>query len=152
MARRRQPLREMYQMLNTACFAGRLPPTMPTGVYGVNLGAVVVRRTGLRAFMLGLRGKRRGPAVSGSLGTFRPPGPFMPAQIRVVAHLSAEQERRVLLHEMAHLAVWAAGFHDEGHGPRFVGELERLARFGEGWAPEEAARYTSFSESEVGTT
>jgi hypothetical protein len=33
---------------------------------------------------------------------------------------------------MCHAAVWVAGDEEQGHGPRFIAELDRLASLGEG--------------------
>ena len=56
--------------------------------------------------------------------------------IRIDESLSAEAERRVLLHEMCHAATPGAD-----HGPAFQRELTRLATYGEAWAAEEAIRW-----------
>jgi SprT-like family len=101
------------------------------------LRAVVVRRVGLRDGMDGLRVRRQ----PGCLGRFSPPGQFYPARIQVLSPLGAEGERRVLLHEMIHCAIYFDGFKGERHGPRFVAEIERLAALGETWAAGEATRY-----------
>jgi hypothetical protein len=57
-----------------------------------------------------------------------------------------EEERRVLLHEMVHFAVYLGGGRERGdtaHAAPFLAELERLAALGESWAAEQAARYAS---------
>ena len=57
--------------------------------------------------------------------------------IRVSSALAAEDERRVLLHEMCHAATPG----DDGHGHQWRKEMRRLAEHGETWAAEEAAAY-----------
>jgi hypothetical protein len=66
-------------------------------------------------------------------------------EIRIsgVLRVRPEVERRVLLHEMCHVAT-----EDEalsrglGHGPEWRAEMYRLARErGESWAEREAQRY-----------
>ena len=57
----------------------------------------------------------------------------------VIAYgLSATEERRTLLHEMAHLAMET---DKSTHGPAFQQELSRLAALGERWAWREALAY-----------
>jgi hypothetical protein len=73
----------------------------------------------------GTRGLRAGRGHH-AVGLFRPPGPSWPAEIRVLAPLGTDEERRVLLHEMVHLALFLAGHPDAGHGERFAAELERV--------------------------
>jgi hypothetical protein len=56
--------------------------------------------------------------------------------------LSVDLERRTLLHEMVHFAVFLAGAREEiAHGPRFVAELRRIGALGEVWALEQTAEY-----------
>jgi hypothetical protein len=54
--------------------------------------------------------------------------------IFVAPNLNAEEERRVLLHEMCHIET-------PGHGARFRTKLKRLARMGEKWAESERLQY-----------
>jgi len=50
-----------------------------------------------------------------------------------------ERERRVLLHEMCHVAT---EYEEPGHGPKWRAEMRRLAReHGESWAAKESQRY-----------
>lgn len=130
-----RPLHALYAELNVTFWGGRLPAPERKILYGGPIAdrGVYVRRVRARDGMVGLRN-----GDDYCLGLFLPPGPLTPPRILVLSPLGAEYERRVLLHEMAHTALWIAGFHAENHGPRFVAELERLAGLGEAWALEEA--------------
>jgi hypothetical protein len=103
-------------------------------VYGLNLRAKV-RRIGMR---LDSAGGFRAMPVKGQqrcIGRFLPPSTYRPAHIDVLSRLAAEEERRILLHEMVHCHLHFAGLReDQPHGALFVAELERLASMGEGWA------------------
>jgi hypothetical protein len=80
-----------------------------------------------------------------------PPGPREPGASVEAGHcwsnralivigygLSPRQERRILLHEMAHVATLESL---QPHGPAFQRELLRLADLGERWARQEAGAY-----------
>jgi hypothetical protein len=147
MRRFRYPsLRVLYDELNRAFWDGALPaPLSGLVFYGDGRAlrdrGVLLRRVRLRWGVSGLRASgKRGHA----LGVFVPAAEFSPSSIRVLSPIGTEGERRVLLHEMAHLAVWRAG-HDsrehDGHGALFIAELERLAAMGQTWATDEAERY-----------
>lgn len=150
-ADRRRPLREVYDELNAQFFGGRLPHPLRELVIGgpVETRGILVRRVGARDGMRGLR-FRAGQKQGHCSGIFCPPGRFWPAAIRVLSPLGGEYERRVLLHEMSHAAVWFAGFRQEAHGPRFVAELTRLADLGEAWALEAAGRYAHLEDEDAG--
>ena len=147
MRRRRhhtRPLREVYAELNVSHFNGRLPEAGKGEeiFYGdltpPERRRVMVRRVGVHR-LFGTRGLRDGRGGHCD-GLFFTPRGLRGARILVLA-LGGEPERRTLLHEMAHAAVWFAGHRGERHGPRFVAELERLATLGEAWAAESAAHY-----------
>jgi hypothetical protein len=130
---KRRPLWKLYDDLNRAFFDGRLPKTIRPGWIG-RLAAkeIVVVRVGINWRTRGLRcGGRYG------VGRYSPPGEIHPARIEVIAGLRPEWERRVLLHEMIHADLYVRGEHDrseDGHGPKFRAELQRLAELGEAWA------------------
>jgi hypothetical protein len=138
MGKSRRPLHALYDHFNVTFWEGRLPRAIPVMLFGgpVEERGMFVRRGGARDGQGLLSGD------SYCVGLFRPAGKFTPPRILVLSPLGAEMERRVLLHEMAHAAVWiAGGCWEPQHGPRFRAELERLAGRGEGWATEEARRY-----------
>jgi hypothetical protein len=146
--RRYRPLRDVYEELSGRYWPGALPaPLRELTIYGDGTAprdrGVLLRRVGCRwdGSVTGLRAHgKRGHA----LGTFTPAAGYWPNQIHVLSPLGPDVERSILLHEMAHLAVWRAGRDTRehgGHGAAFVAELERLAALGEAWAAEEAERY-----------
>lgn len=138
---RQRALRALYEDFNVQLWDGRLPHAQRQLIIGGDPfeRGISVRRVGVDPFR-GTQGLRcRGKGFTA--GLFRRPTEAWPAEIRIVSPLGAG-ERRVLLHEMCHAAVWGAGICDEpAHGPRFIDELERLATLGEAWATEDAARY-----------
>jgi hypothetical protein len=112
---RRKPLGEFYDALNLTHFGGTLP-------------AYECRRWGPRI--------KYGCVVNyRKLGYCWPPGRV----IRVMGMLPDDQERQVLLHEMCHAAT-----PGDGHGPRWLAEMRRLAaEHGEAWAADAAQQYES---------
>jgi len=143
---RRPSLATLYADLNAQFWQGALVPTLPRGLYVATRyhRAVVVQRRGFRTDGAGLcSGFLQATGCSRALGLFRPPGQFRPAHIHVMSPLAREEERQTLLHEMVHCYLYFAGFPAEGHGPRFIAELERLASRGEAWAAEEATRWVN---------
>jgi hypothetical protein len=148
MKTKRPSLAALYTALNEQFWDGQLPPTMPRGVFMSDARThrgVVVLRHGVHVGVAGLcSGFLRGGGVAGpygALGMWRPPGTYRPAHLTVMSPLPRVEERQVLLHEMVHCHLHFAGFPREGHGPRFLAELERLAARGETWATADAARY-----------
>jgi hypothetical protein len=141
-------LPDLYAELNGRFWSGQLPPalSLPQAVAGP-IGAqprfVLLRRVSCRLPARARRGLRgyTGSRAFGlrAVGTFRPPWLTGPARILIAAPLGADRERQALLHEMIHCGLWFAGFPTEAHGPRFVAELDRLARAGEPWARDAAA-------------
>ena len=139
-------LREIYTDLNALFWGGRLPLPQREPILGgaIEARGILVRRVGCR-----WDGTTKGLRVRGKAGfctgLFIPPGKYSPAEIRVLA-VGGEQERRTLLHEMAHVALYFGGIKEEGHGPRFVAELEKLAEHGEEWAIEQVEYYRTHPE------
>ncbi len=138
-------LRHLYIVLNERFWGGQLPPPLRSNKR-MNIPIadlpqfVMLRRVGVSLWGSIPRLHRSQPdGFCG--GVFIPPGESWPAQIRVLSPLGAEQERRTLLHEMVHCGLRFAGVTEEGHGPRFIAELERLVAQGEDWALEQAAYY-----------
>ena len=112
-------------------------------------GGIVVRRVNPIWGQLRLRGSKKDYA-----GTFHGTRWGYPARILVAVAPAVirrddmfftldvlQEERRALLHEMAHAAVYFSGEEAKEHGLRFIAELERLAALGEAWAADEAMRY-----------
>jgi len=136
---RRPPLRVLYEELNAKFWDGRLPPVQRELTVGGDPRSrgVQIRRVGIRSSMRGLRVSGQGYCI----GRFVPAGAFWPARINILSPLRAAEERRVLLHEMIHCALFFAGIEDLEHGVPFGAELERLADLGEAWAREQWILY-----------
>jgi hypothetical protein len=127
MRTQRQPLRRLYAELNRRFFDGHLP------TYRVRRAPFA--DPWMDAFRRGSGGRRlRQPRRrwADRLGDCDSAAQC----IRVSDSLSADEERRVLLHEMCHAAT-----PGDDHGPRWCQMMRRLAEQGETWAAEEADEY-----------
>jgi len=127
---RRPPrnLAALFDELNRSHFAGRL-------------GGYVVRRSPITPASIE-------PFISGPPEVHRLATTFPQSRQIVIAgvlNVRPVVERRVLLHEMCHVAAEdEALFRGEHHGPEWRSEMYRLAReHGEAWAADEAKRYES---------
>jgi hypothetical protein len=125
---RRRPLRGLYQTLNRDYFENRLPayrvvrhsfeaPRRTTRFYAGEVVPVARLHPDLCALNMGL--------CDSATRT-----------IYIWDQLDPDGERRVLLHEMCHVAARRGG-----HGPAFLAQLQRLAERGETWAATQHQRY-----------